>query len=76
MDFFKAEVSMYFGRFEEAERRFMAMDRPDLAIAMLKSIGDWSRVLQLMKSGNSASDAGMNEAWNAIGQQFFDKHNW
>lgn len=36
-----AEVAVYFRRFDEAERLYEKMDRPDLAIQLRMKLGDW-----------------------------------
>lgn len=40
-------------RFEEAERLYRDMDRRDLAVALRAKLGDWFRVVQLLKHGQS-----------------------
>ncbi|KAL4693904.1 hypothetical protein H8959_013169 [Pygathrix nigripes] len=58
----QAEVAGYFGRFEEAERTYLEMDR---------------RVLQLLKTGSGdADDSLMEQANNAIGDYFADRQKW
>ncbi|XP_072266186.1 WD repeat-containing protein 35 [Pyxicephalus adspersus] len=73
----QAEVSAYFGRFEEAERMYLDMDRRDLAINLRRKLGDWFRVLQLLRTGSGDSDDAMLEqAYNAIGDYFADRQKW
>ncbi|MBN3313719.1 WDR35 protein, partial [Atractosteus spatula] len=73
----QAEVAAYFGRFEEAERMYLDMDRRDLAISLRIKLGDWFRVLQLLKSGSGdADDALLEQAYNAIGDYFADRQKW
>lgn len=36
-----AEVAVYFRRFDEAERIYDKLDRPDLAIQLRSKLGDW-----------------------------------
>uniref|UniRef100_A0A8C9R5G6 WD repeat-containing protein 35 n=1 Tax=Scleropages formosus TaxID=113540 RepID=A0A8C9R5G6_SCLFO len=73
----QAEVAAYFGRFEEAERMYLDMDRRDLAISLRIKLGDWFRVLQLLKSGSGDSDDALQEqAYNAIGDYFADRQKW
>ena len=59
-------------RFEESERLFLDVDRRDLAVSMRKKLGDWFRVLQLLKgsAGGLGNDKETEEAWNNIGRQF------
>ncbi|KAH8026538.1 hypothetical protein HPB51_021150 [Rhipicephalus microplus] len=40
-------------------------------------LGDWFRVVQLLKGGNSGTDdRQLEEAWNAIGDYYADRHKW
>ncbi|MEE6476885.1 hypothetical protein FKM82_011258 [Ascaphus truei] len=73
----QAEVAAYFGRFEEAERMYLAMDRRDLAIGLRIKLGDWFRVLQLLRTGSGdADDTLLEQAYNAIGDYFADRQKW
>ncbi|EDO46375.1 predicted protein [Nematostella vectensis] len=73
----KAEVAAYFKRFEEAERLYLEMDRRDLAVDLRLKLGDWFRVVQLLKTGGAGGDDQMLEqAWNAIGDYYADRQKW
>uniref|UniRef100_A0A3Q3JKH4 WD repeat-containing protein 35 n=1 Tax=Monopterus albus TaxID=43700 RepID=A0A3Q3JKH4_MONAL len=73
----QAEVAAYFSRFEEAERMYLDMDRRDLAISLRIKLGDWFRVLQLLKSGSGdCDDTLLEQAHNAIGDYFADRQKW
>ncbi|XP_060089548.1 WD repeat-containing protein 35 isoform X2 [Heteronotia binoei] len=73
----QAEVAAYFGRFEEAERMYLDMDRRDLAISLRIKLGDGFRVLQLLKTGSGhADDSLLEQAHNAIGDYFADRQKW
>ncbi|XP_028927849.1 WD repeat-containing protein 35 isoform X1 [Ornithorhynchus anatinus] len=73
----QSEVAAYFGRFEEAERKYLDMDRRDLAIGLRLKLGDWFRVLQLLKTGSGgADDSLLEQAHNAIGDYFADRQKW
>ncbi|CAG5866211.1 unnamed protein product [Menidia menidia] len=73
----QAEVAAYFGRFEEADRMYLDMDRRDLAINLRIKLGDWFKVLQLLKSGSGdCDDALLEQAYNAIGDYFADRQKW
>lgn len=51
--------------------------RRDLAVSLRKMLGDWFRVVQLLKGGNSGTDdRQLEEAWNAIGDYYADRHKW
>uniref|UniRef100_A0A7N6BEQ9 WD repeat-containing protein 35 n=1 Tax=Anabas testudineus TaxID=64144 RepID=A0A7N6BEQ9_ANATE len=73
----QAEVAAYFSRFEEAERMYLDMDRRDLAISLRIKLGDWFRVLQLLKTGSGdCDDTLLQQAYNAIGDYFADRQKW
>uniref|UniRef100_A0A8C1TCC5 WD repeat domain 35 n=1 Tax=Cyprinus carpio TaxID=7962 RepID=A0A8C1TCC5_CYPCA len=73
----QAEVAAYFSRFEEAERMYLDMDRRDLAIGLRMKLGDWFRVLQLLKTeSGDYDDAFLEQAYNAIGDYFADRQKW
>ncbi|KAM6912965.1 WD repeat-containing protein 35 [Xenentodon cancila] len=73
----QAEVAAYFSRFEEADRMYLDMDRRDLAINLRIKLGDWFRVLQLLKSGSGdCDDALLKQAYNAIGDYYADRQKW
>ncbi|ELT97636.1 hypothetical protein CAPTEDRAFT_160931 [Capitella teleta] len=72
----QAEVAAYFMRFDEAERLYLDMDRRDLAVSLRKKLGDWFRVVQLLKTGSGGDDQQLEEAWNAIGDYYADRQKW
>lgn len=49
----------------------------DLAIGLRIKLGDWFRVLQLLKTGSGdADDTLLEQAHNAIGDYFADRQKW
>ena len=52
----KAEVAAWFNQYDEAERLYLEVDRRDLAIQLRRKLGDWFKVLQLLKSGGGGTD--------------------
>ncbi|EGD73851.1 WD repeat-containing protein 35 [Salpingoeca rosetta] len=72
----QAEVCTYFQKFEEAQQIYLGMDRADLALKMRKKLGDWFRVVQLIKSGAGGDDLLLNQAWNSIGTYYFDRQRY
>lgn len=70
----RAEIQVYFKRFEEAEKLYIEMDRRVLAVDLRQKLGDWFRVVQLLKSGGGAGDDSLlTQAWNAIGDYYADR---
>jgi WD repeat-containing protein 35 len=59
-----------------AEKLYLDMDRKDLAIDMRIKLGDWFRVVQLIKSGGGADDVLMERSWNCIGDYYYERHRW
>jgi WD repeat-containing protein 35 len=45
----RAEIHVYFKRFDEAEKIYKDMDRLDLAIDMRARLGDWFTVKDMLK---------------------------
>ena len=40
-----AEISAWFGRYDEAEDIYRTIDRKDLALDMRRKLGDWPKVV-------------------------------
>ena len=72
----QAEVCTYFQKFEEAQQIYIGMERPDLALKMRRKLGDWFRVVQLIKNGAGGDDQLLNQAWNSIGTYYFDRQRY
>merc|ERR1719230_1377477 len=69
----KAEVAVYFQRFDEAESLYREIDRKDLAIDLRVRLGDWFRVIQLAHNSNEEL---LTQAWSAIGDYYADRGKW
>ena len=69
-------MATYFGQFEEAERIYLDLDRKDLAIDLQARLGDWFRVVQLIKNGGNVDDRLLENAWNNIGAHYYDRQQW
>merc|ERR1719221_407095 len=69
----KAEVAVYFQRFDEAESLYREIDRKDLAIDLRVRLGDWFRVIQLAHGGNEDL---LQQAWSSIGDYYGDRGKW
>lgn len=72
----QAEVAAYCLDFDGAEKKYLDMDRKDLAIDLRIRLGDWFRVVQLIKSGGGGDDALLEKAWNHIGDHYFERQRW
>jgi len=46
----KAEVAAWFGKYDDAEKLYIEIDRKDLAIRMRKKLGDWFKVKDILKT--------------------------
>ncbi|KAJ3116200.1 WD repeat-containing protein 35 [Nowakowskiella sp. JEL0407] len=66
----------YFGNFEAAEKIYTEIDRKDLAIDLRVRLGDWFRVVQLIKSGGGGDDKLLDRSWKEIGDYYFDRQRW
>ncbi|KAJ4459772.1 putative WD40 repeat protein [Paratrimastix pyriformis] len=71
----KAEVMVYFKKFDVAERMYREMDRADLAIALRIKLGDWARVAALVQEG-AGDDELLMRAYNEIGEYYADRQKW
>lgn len=72
----KATIAAYFNDFEEAEELYLKADRRDLAIAQREKLGDWFRVVELMRTASVTSDSQLNKAWDNIGDYFLERNKW
>ena len=72
----QAEVLAYFGEFEDSEKAFLDADRRDLAIDLHRKMGNWFRVVQLLKTGVGGDDMLMHIALNKIGDFYADNLKW
>ncbi|CAF4041793.1 unnamed protein product [Adineta steineri] len=72
----RAEIAAFLKRDEEVEKIYIHMDRKDLAYQLRRKLGDWFRVVQILQSGTVASDAMQNEAWNELGDFYYDRQQW
>ena len=73
----RAEVFAFNGKFKEAERVYIDIDRKDLAIELRKTLGQYHRVVELLKSEfGGGDDIQMRDALCNLGDQCADNHNW
>uniref|UniRef100_A0A914PNJ9 Uncharacterized protein n=1 Tax=Panagrolaimus davidi TaxID=227884 RepID=A0A914PNJ9_9BILA len=73
----RAEVHMYYGNLEAAEKIYLDNDRRDLAIDMHRKMNNWPRILKLLQTSNASnSDALMIEAWKEVGDWFAERQKW
>lgn len=72
----KAEVAAFFHKFDDSEQTYTQIDRRDLAIDLRMKLGDWFRVVQLLKGGGIGDDTQLTDAWNAMGDYYADRQKW
>ncbi|RZC42807.1 WD repeat-containing protein 35, partial [Asbolus verrucosus] len=72
----KARIATYFKNFDEAEKIYMEADRSDLALNLRQILGDWFRVIQILKNGASAPDYLLKTAYNSTADYFVNFNNW
>jgi len=71
----RAQVLSFLGRYEEAESIYLSMDRMDLDVQMRLSIGDFSRVAEII--GNSNEDDEVQAlVYNAVADQYAENAEW
>ena len=61
-----AEISAFFGDFDNAEKLYIDADRRDLAIKLRTTLCDWFRTVQLYRMGPGISDQQMEQVWMEI----------
>ncbi len=66
---------MLYGKYDQAETIYRNIDRKDLAVAMRVKIGDWFRVLEIVREG-SGYDETLNRMTNELGQYYADRLEW
>ena len=71
----KAEILLSYGKFDEAESLYKKMERKDLAIQLRMRIGDWFKVVQLIKEGYGNDDL-LVQAYDKIGDYYADRFKW
>lgn len=71
----KAAVLAFYGKYDEAEMIYKQIERKDLAIQMRVKIGDWYRVLQMVKEGSGYDDT-LLKITNQLGNYYAEKFNW
>lgn len=71
----RAEVAVYFGRYEEAEAIYRDIDRKDLAIDLYVRLGDWFKVVALIQTGGG-DDQLLMQAMAKIGEYYADRGLW
>ena len=52
----KAEILAYYGHYDEAEQVYKKIERKDLAIQLRMKLGDWFKVVQMVKEGSGYDD--------------------
>lgn len=62
----KAEILAYYGKYDEAEAVYKRMERKDLMIQLRMKIGDWFKVIQMVKEGSGYDDI-LLTAYNELG---------
>ncbi|XP_056645490.1 WD repeat-containing protein 35 [Diorhabda sublineata] len=72
----RARIATYFKNFDEAEKIYMEADRSDLALKLRQTLGDWFRVIQILKNGITAPDTLLQTAYNATADYFAHFNNW
>ncbi|KAK9889399.1 hypothetical protein WA026_004673 [Henosepilachna vigintioctopunctata] len=72
----KGNIATYFKNFDEAEKIYMEADRSDLALGLRQTLGDWFRVIEILKNGATASDKTLKDAYRATADYFKHFNNW
>jgi len=71
----KAEISCWYGRYDEAEDIYRTIDRKDLALDMRRKLGDWPKVVQLIEQG-AGNDEELKQAYKNLGDYSAERMKW
>lgn len=71
----KAEILAYYGRYDEAEQVYKKIERKDLAIQMRMKMGDWFKVVQMVKEGSGYDDI-LQTAYYELGNYYAERFKW
>jgi WD repeat-containing protein 35 len=72
----RAEIAAHFGSFADATKMYNEIDRMDLALDLRARLGDWTTVIQLLKTSGSVSDKFHEKSWNEVADHYFDRKKW
>ena len=64
-----------YGKYDAAESIYRNMERKDLAINMRVRVGDWFRVLEMVREG-SGYDETLNKMTNQLGNYYAERLEW
>lgn len=71
----KAEILILYGKYDAAETIYRNLERKDLAINMRVRVGDWFRVLEMVREG-SGYDETLNKMTNQLGNYYAERLEW
>jgi len=71
----KAEIAIYYKRYEKAEEIYNQIGRNDLSLDLWKRIGNYKKVIPLLGQG-TASDVEVKEANKKMGDYYAEKGKW
>lgn len=71
----KAEILAFYGHYDEAEQLYKKIERKDLAIQLRMKLGDWFKVVQMIKEGSGYDDI-LQIAYNELGNYYADRFKW
>jgi len=63
-------------KFDESEKLFLEADRVDLAIKMRMTLGDWPRVIELLRDDHNITSTTILEIFDKLGDHFYEKQQW
>lgn len=74
-DLQKADILKFTGKYIDAEKKYISMNRFDLAILMNLDLGEWMRVKALLDEGEIEKHVAQN-AWLAMADQYVKRHQF
>ena len=71
----KAEILVLYKKYDAAEMIYKNLQRKDLAIKMRVKVGDWFRVIEMVREG-SGYDETLNKMTNQLGNYYAERLEW
>lgn len=72
----RAEVAQFLGSYDEAEQIYFDLNRSDLVLEMRSNLGDWARVVRIVKEKNIDDETLLQNAHSSLGDSFFEEQKW
>jgi WD repeat-containing protein 35 len=72
----RAEIYQFFLKYDKAEEVYGMVDRKDLIIEMRMKLGNWERVIQLIRESGYVQEDNLKLAYNNYANQLYEDKNY